>query len=122
MKRSWTAQGAAAQRALLTRIDVVDDAMATSMLTPGLRWTTAVLGHAPHALFARAVTLAGAAGTCRWFDAQVVGALDDGIDQVAVLGAGYDSRAWRLGREGVRFFELDHAASQAAKRSAMPVS
>jgi O-methyltransferase involved in polyketide biosynthesis len=32
-----------------------------------------------------------------WFDAQVVAALEAGIEQVVVIGAGYDSRAWRLG-------------------------
>lgn len=38
------------------------------------------------------------------------------IRQVVVLGAGYDTRAARLPRSGVRFFEVDHPATQAAKR------
>jgi methyltransferase (TIGR00027 family) len=38
------------------------------------------------------------------------------IGQIVVLGAGYDTRAARLPRAGVRFFEVDHAATQAAKR------
>jgi len=39
-------------------------------------------------------------------------------DQVVLLGAGYDSRASRLRTSlpGVRFFEVDHGATQAAKR------
>jgi methyltransferase (TIGR00027 family) len=41
--------------------------------------------------------------------------LDDGIRQVAVIGAGYDSRAWRFQHDGVRFFEVDHEATQADK-------
>ena len=36
--------------------------------------------------------------------------------QIIVLGAGYDTRAARLPRAGVRFFEVDHPATQAAKR------
>jgi len=39
-----------------------------------------------------------------------------GIRQVVLLGAGLDTRAARLGREGVRFFEVDQPASQADKR------
>ena len=33
-----------------------------------------------------------------------------------ILGAGYDTRAARLPRAGVRYFEVDHPATQAAKR------
>src|SRR4051812_36764245 len=40
-----------------------------------------------------------------------------GFDQIVLLGAGLDSRAARLGRKGLRFFEVDHPASQADKRS-----
>ncbi len=40
-----------------------------------------------------------------------------GARQVVVLGAGYDSRAARLPRSGVRFFEVDHPATQVAKRA-----
>lgn len=35
--------------------------------------------------------------------------------QVVILGAGLDTRAARLGRQGVRFFEVDHPATQAYK-------
>ena len=38
------------------------------------------------------------------------------IRQIVVLGAGYDTRAARLPRAGVTFFEVDHPATQAAKR------
>lgn len=38
------------------------------------------------------------------------------IRQVVILGAGYDTRAARLPRAGVRFFEVDHPATQASKR------
>ncbi|MDB4961457.1 MAG: O-Methyltransferase involved in polyketide biosynthesis [Myxococcales bacterium] len=38
------------------------------------------------------------------------------IRQVVILGAGYDTRAARLPRAGVSYFEVDHPATQAAKR------
>jgi methyltransferase (TIGR00027 family) len=40
-----------------------------------------------------------------------------GIAQIVVLGAGYDTRAARLARAGLTFFEVDHAATQAEKRA-----
>lgn len=53
-------------------------------------------------------------------DDAVTRALDDGITQVVTVGAGYDSRAWRLARPGVRFVELDHPTTQADKRHRAP--
>lgn len=54
-------------------------------------------------------------------------ALDDAVRafhaaggrQVMLLGAGFDCRAARLGLEGIRFFEVDHPATQAEKRRVM---
>jgi methyltransferase (TIGR00027 family) len=40
-----------------------------------------------------------------------------GWPQVVILGAGLDTRAARLAQEGVRFFEVDHPATQAEKRA-----
>ncbi|HVK75011.1 MAG TPA: SAM-dependent methyltransferase [Kofleriaceae bacterium] len=40
-----------------------------------------------------------------------------GVRQVVILGAGYDTRAARLPRAGVRWFEVDHPDTQAAKRA-----
>lgn len=40
--------------------------------------------------------------------------------QLLILGAGFDTRAWRLpGMDQVRVFELDHPATQAAKQRAL---
>ena len=39
-----------------------------------------------------------------------------GVDQVVLLGAGFDTRAARLARPGVRFYEVNHPATQADKR------
>ena len=40
-----------------------------------------------------------------------------GARQVVILGAGYDTRAARLPYAGVRYFEVDHPDTQAAKRA-----
>jgi methyltransferase (TIGR00027 family) len=62
------------------------------------------------------VTRLGIAGRTRFFDDQVLAALDGGIRQVVICGAGYDDRALRFRSPGVRFFELDHPLTQADKR------
>jgi methyltransferase (TIGR00027 family) len=51
-----------------------------------------------------------------FLDQGVTQLLDLGTQQVVVLGAGFDARAARLGRPGVRFFEVDHPSTQAEKR------
>ena len=52
---------------------------------------------------------------CRtqWFDEGMKLAIGDGFKQVVIIAAGYDTRAYRLHRPGVRFFEVDlpHASS-----------
>jgi len=52
----------------------------------------------------------------RFFDEATLAAIARGVTQVVILGAGYDDRALRFRAPGVRFFELDHPATQADKR------
>jgi methyltransferase (TIGR00027 family) len=52
----------------------------------------------------------------RFFDQVVVGAIDHGVRQVVVGAAGYDGRAFRYAMPGVRWFEVDHPATQRDKR------
>src|SRR5579864_4586739 len=52
-----------------------------------------------------------------FFDRVVVDAVDRGITQVVTGGAGYDGRAFRYARPGIRWFEVDHPATQADKRA-----
>jgi methyltransferase (TIGR00027 family) len=52
-----------------------------------------------------------------FFDRAVVNAVDRGVTQVVIGGAGYDGRAFRYARPGVRWFEVDHPATQADKRA-----
>jgi methyltransferase (TIGR00027 family) len=50
-----------------------------------------------------------------FFDRTVVNSLDRGVTQVVIGGAGYDGRAVRYGKPDVRWFEVDHPATQADK-------
>jgi methyltransferase (TIGR00027 family) len=52
-----------------------------------------------------------------FFDRVVVGSLDRGVAQVGVAAAGYDGRALRYAKPGVRWFEVDHPDTQRDKRA-----
>ncbi|MDH3656064.1 MAG: SAM-dependent methyltransferase [Myxococcales bacterium] len=53
-------------------------------------------------------------------DAHLASALQSGIDQLVILGAGLDARAWRLEvLKDVTVFEVDHPATQRYKRTRM---
>ena len=52
----------------------------------------------------------------RFVDQAVLGALDGGVRQIVIVGAGYDARALRFATPGVRWFEVDHPATQPDKR------
>src|SRR6476469_9450366 len=51
-----------------------------------------------------------------FFDRTVTGALGRGVTQFVVGAAGYDGRAFRYAKPGVRWFEVDHPATQRDKR------
>jgi methyltransferase (TIGR00027 family) len=57
----------------------------------------------------------------RWIEAAVRTALASVCEQVVIVGAGFDTLAARLAAElpRVRFIEVDHPATQAAKRRAV---
>jgi methyltransferase (TIGR00027 family) len=98
----------------------LDDPLAESMLRARGRLAARSLRRWPLTRYARSPTFSFLAARTRFFDDEVTRALDDGIDQVAIIGAGYDSRAWRLARPGVHFFEVDHPATQRDKRLRAP--
>src|SRR5271165_2188766 len=50
-----------------------------------------------------------------FFDRTIVSAIDRGVRQVVVGAAGYDGRAFRYAKPGVRWFEVDHPATQRDK-------
>ena len=51
-----------------------------------------------------------------YLDRQVEAAAARGWEQIVLLGAGFDTRAARLARPGVTFYEVDHPATQKEKR------
>jgi methyltransferase (TIGR00027 family) len=119
-KPSRSARGVVAERALLTDMGVVADPFARRMLSPSMaafRWIVQQWAHRVPTL---SVTLAGLAARVLWYDAHVAAALDAGVQQIAVVGAGYDSRAWRFRRDGVAFFELDQGPTQQDKARRAP--
>jgi len=52
----------------------------------------------------------------RYIDERIVAAYQQGIRQFFILGAGYDSRAFRLPLQDAHFFEIDHPNTQARKQ------
>jgi len=119
-KRSRSAQGVTAERVVLTEMGVIDDPLAVMMLAPSWKPFVAMIRHWPTGTPPWSVTRAGLAGRVLWMDTHLTASLDAGITQVVVVGAGYDTRAWRLQRDGVTFFELDHVATQSDKRRRVP--
>jgi len=52
----------------------------------------------------------------RWYEAALRRALAGGVEQVVLLGAGYDTTSLRLDLGGARLFEVDAPPTQQAKR------
>ena len=49
----------------------------------------------------------------RYFDDFIKKSIDEGLEQLIILGAGYDSRAYRIDRlKKIRVFEVDHPGTQ----------
>ncbi len=53
----------------------------------------------------------------RFIDDYLITCIDDGLEQLVILGAGYDTRAYRFDslKEKVRVYEIDHPATQEIK-------
>lgn len=54
----------------------------------------------------------------RYIDDYLHDRIDKGLEQLVILGAGYDSRAYRFDelKNGIKIFEVDHPATQAVKK------
>ena len=56
----------------------------------------------------------------RWIDDVIAQALEPDVEQLVILGAGFDSRAYRVPRlREIDVFEVDHPDTQAAKRAVL---
>lgn len=117
---SASAQHVALTRAHLHRLGAVEDPYARGMLRPPWAVADRALRLVPRSRASGSRVLAWLAARTLAIDAAVVAGLDAGITQVATIGAGYDSRPWRLARPGAAFLELDHPATQADKRRRAP--
>jgi methyltransferase (TIGR00027 family) len=97
------------------------DLFARNFLGPGKKL---LLKLSPRALLKSAIERKSPGSYCftiartRHFDEALRSALRDGVRQIVILGAGYDSRAFRFADElaGIRLFELDHPGTQARKK------
>jgi methyltransferase (TIGR00027 family) len=110
---SKTALMVAAYRARATRRPdaICNDPWANGMAGGlGLELSVAFDRHFPHMELWIALRTA-------YLDAHVTHLAERGVGQVVLLGAGFDTRAARLARPGLRFFEVDHPATQAEKRT-----
>jgi methyltransferase (TIGR00027 family) len=112
---SFTAAGVAVARSLLTRPSTpAGDSAAEARLA------TRLVDRIPAEDWARREErgdfLDYVAVRTRFFDDAVLDAIADDTGQIVILGAGYDARALRFRSPGVRFFEVDHPATQADKR------
>jgi methyltransferase (TIGR00027 family) len=116
---SSTAQHIALARSWLTRAGVIDDPYAHSFLDRGHLHIERALWRGRWSRVGER-SFAYIAARTRFYDTLVDDGLQSGISQVVLLAAGYDSRAWRLARRGVRFFEVDHPDTQRRKRQLAP--
>ncbi|MEO2104936.1 MAG: SAM-dependent methyltransferase [Actinomycetota bacterium] len=124
-RASWTARAVALGRAV-GRGDLYDglaERALPRLVRPAVRGLRAAAA-LPGGRAAVAVGLGGlnvhAALRMHAVDAEVERAVLAGIRQVVVVGAGYDSRAWRLeALRGATVVEVDRPATQRRKRAAM---
>jgi len=104
---------------------IVNDWIAESFLTAPFR-LVAMLSHNPicAAMLCRYIdyrwpgSRTSLIARTRLIDDYVTSAASTGVPQIVVLGAGYDSRAYRIaGAAGSRFFEVDHPNTSAVKQA-----
>lgn len=107
-RASWTARWVASQRAgLHDQRPACGDAPAELRLYEDL---------AIPVVKGRLSGPTGIASRTRFIDDQLLQAVERGVRQVALVGAGYDGRALRFSDTPVRWIEVDHPATQADKR------
>jgi methyltransferase (TIGR00027 family) len=101
------------------------DPLAYKFLQPSLKLAalisrTPFVGRVVPALIDQRWTGARTSGVARTrlIDDSLLASIEGGVTQAVILGAGFDCRAWRIsGIEALRVFEVDHPATQTAKRT-----
>lgn len=115
---SLTAIGTAAQRAIEMERPVKEriccDPIARQFLSAWFYVLMKRLTASDYAQKRAAGDLGFIVARCRYMDDVLSEELDRGIRQLVILGAGYDSRAYRFDRlkDGVKVFEIDHPVTQ----------
>ena len=107
-------------RTHLNWMGVIDDPFAVDMLDPGWSKVASMLRIPGLGRLGRNRSFAYLGARTCFYDQFISEALEEGVRQVVVLGAGYDSRAWRFARPGVVFYEVDLPTTQADKRTRAP--
>ena len=125
VRRSATAQIVCAQRAAETLRPLgrrlIDDPYARYFLTTGAyrlltanRLTAAVTRRGFDRIYPGYMAIVLLRN--RWYEAALGRALADGVEQIVLLGAGYDTTSLRLGLGRATLFEVDAPPTQQAKR------
>lgn len=102
---------------------VCDDTVAVKLVKPGIRFfaRTAIGRRLVYRMLnpLKRAILGSVPLRTRLIDECLQAALADGLDQLVILGSGYDTRAYRLDdlRKGTKVFELDRAAIQSDKKA-----
>jgi methyltransferase (TIGR00027 family) len=135
LMRAGEASRTARQNALFRALEarraaparVADDPMAVQFLSPEFRLLAELARVPPLRRLIEGVidnrwpcARGGVVARTRLIDETVVAELPR-VRQALILGAGFDTRAYRLGgMKTVRVFEVDHPATQAAKQHVLP--
>jgi methyltransferase (TIGR00027 family) len=106
---------------------LLDDPVSLRLLPRPWRWVLRLLqgtGLANVILTRRERDLPGVIGSLlcrtRYMDDVLRASLGEGVEQVVILGAGFDTRPYRIAElEGIAVFEVDHPGVQSAKRQAL---
>jgi methyltransferase (TIGR00027 family) len=102
---------------------IIEDQLATLFLRQPLRSVTRVLHSSALATVSRYIdrrqpgVRPTVVARTRLIDDYLIAAVRDGISQIVILGAGFDTRAYRIaGIEGACVFEVDHPDTSAVKQ------
>jgi methyltransferase (TIGR00027 family) len=118
---STTALGIAATRAIESEKPagerICDDAYARRFLNPLFYQIMRFFVLTGYAERSGPGVMGYLAARCRHIDEFLLKMTGEGLEQLVILGAGFDSRAYRYANrlEHVKVFEVDHPATQAAK-------